>query len=151
MMILFLKEYKNCQKEENAMMHSEIKEEVWQTIKTINHLWSEEKNAEALRYYFHRDMVLIIPQNREIIEGVEAIISSYKNYLQAIKIHYFKELDPKIQIFGYGNLVVATYYYDMEAEINKQIIKPQGRDMYTFVKENEKWLAVANQFSPFPK
>jgi len=31
-----------------------------------------------------------------------------------------------------------------------QTIKMMGRDMFVFIKENDKWWAVADQFSPCP-
>jgi len=32
-----------------------------------------------------------------------------------------------------------------------KILNLDGRDMFVFVKENGKWWAVANQFSPYPQ
>jgi hypothetical protein len=38
----------------------------------------------------------------------------------------------------------------MSFDMGGQTIKMGGRDMYVFLKENGKWLAVADQFSPYP-
>jgi hypothetical protein len=45
---------------------------------------------------------------------------------------------------------VVTYYFDMSFNMGGQTINLGGRDMFVFVKEGEKWLAVADQFSAYP-
>lgn len=65
------------------------------------------------------------------------------------KVHRWEEIDPKVQI--YGDSAVVTYYFDMTFEMGGQLIEMGGRDMFVFVKENGKWWAVADQFSPYPQ
>lgn len=126
------------------------KEEVWQTIQALNRAWTVENNVDKLRDYFHMDMVAITPTARERIEGRDACIASWKAFTQAAKIHHWKEIDPKVQVYGRGQFAVVTYYFDMSFEMNGHTIKMQGRDMFTFVNEDGKWLVVADQFSPNP-
>jgi ketosteroid isomerase-like protein len=64
-------------------------------------------------------------------------------------VQYLAEIDPKINIFG--NTAVVTYYFEMSFEIDGQPAKTSGRDLFVFLKEGDKWWAVANQFSPYPK
>jgi hypothetical protein len=58
------------------------------------------------------------------------------------------EIDPVIHL--YGNSAVVAYYFDMSFDMGGQAINAGGRDMYFFVKEGGKWLAVAGQGSPYP-
>jgi hypothetical protein len=64
------------------------------------------------------------------------------------KIHSWKQIDPKIQI--YGNTAVVTYYFEISFERGGQKIDFAGRDMYVFIMEGNRWLAVADHFSPNP-
>jgi len=126
----------------------QVKQEVWQTLRALNDAWTKGK-PDGLKKYFHKDMVAITATERERLEGREACFASWNNFVKAAKIHYWKELDPKIQI--YGNTAVVTYYFDMSFDMGGQTVKLGGRDMFVFVKEGEKWWAVADQFSPYPQ
>lgn len=133
------------------MDESKIKEEVWQTIQTLNRLWTVDEKAEELKNYFHRDMVAITCTDRERIEGGDACVKGWKAFAEAAKIHYWKEISPKIQLYGNGKFAVVTYYWDMSYEMNGQSVKADGRDMFVLVNENGKWWVVADQFSPYPQ
>jgi ketosteroid isomerase-like protein len=133
------------------MDQTKIKEEVWITIQKLNRLWTIENNADELKNYFHINMVAISPTDKLRIEGRDACIKAWKNFTQAAKIHYWKEIDPKIEIFGNNNLAVVTYYFDMSFEMSGQTIKMSGRDMFTLVIEDGKWWVVADQFSANPQ
>jgi len=43
-----------------------------------------------------------------------------------------------------------SYYFDMIYDVKGKKTNYKGRDMIVLVKENEKWLIVADQFSPSP-
>lgn len=125
-----------------------VKLEVWQTLRALNDAWTKGK-PDDLKNYFHSDMVAITATERERLEGREACFTSWNNFAKAAKIHDWKELEPRIQI--YGNTAVVTYYFDMSFDMGGQTVKLGGRDMFVFVKENEKWWAVADHFSPYPR
>lgn len=124
-----------------------VKREVWQTLRALNDAWTKGK-PENLKNYFHKNMVAITATQRERLEGWEACFTSWNNFVKAANIHDWKELEPRIQI--YGDTAVVTYYFDMSFQMGGQTVKLGGRDMFVFVKENEKWWAVADQFSPYP-
>ncbi len=134
------------------MQHISIdktKQEIWQTIQSLNRAWTTGK-CNDLREYFYEDMVAITPVDRERREGRQACIDGWAGFVAATtKIHYWKEIDPKIQL--YGNSAVVTYYFDMSYDMGGQTIHSEGRDMLVMVKENGRWWAVADQFSMFPK
>jgi hypothetical protein len=132
------------------MEQSKTKEEVWQTVQAMNRLWAVEGKTEELKEYFHEDMVAITPTDRERREGRDACIAGWKAFVDAAKIHYIKEIDPKIQLYGDGNFAVVTYYYDMSVEMGGQVFNLGGRDMFALVKEGERWMVVADQFSSYP-
>jgi len=128
---------------------SKIQEEVWQTIQTLNRLWTDQNNAGELVNYFHKDMVAITPTNRNRIEGRDACVAAWKAFSDSAKIHYWKVIDPKIQVYD-EKFTVVTYYFDMSFDMGGQTIKLGGRDMFSLVNEDGKWLVIANQFSPYP-
>ena len=119
-------------------------------IQEMNRKWTIEKKANELRNYFHEDMVAITATDQKRIEGREACVASWKNFSENAAIHFWKELEPKIQVYGGGAFAVVTYYFDMSFDMGGQTINMKGRDMFSLVNENGKWLVVADQFSQFP-
>ncbi|MBF0540020.1 MAG: hypothetical protein HQK91_01035 [Nitrospirae bacterium] len=100
------------------MDQTNIKLQVWTTIQNLNRLWTVENNADELKNYFHKNMVAISPTDKLRLEGRDACVASWKNFTQISKINYWKEIDPKIEIFGDNNLAIVTYYFDMSFEIS---------------------------------
>lgn len=132
------------------MESSKIKQEVWKTIQELNRAWAVDRNPDKLKNYFHRDMVAITPTDRKRVEGRDACVTGWKKFAESTKIHYWKEKDPKVQIYGKGEFAIVTYYWDMSYEMSGQTIKAGGRDMFSLVKEKGKWWVVADQFSTYP-
>lgn len=122
--------------------------EVWETLRKLNDAWTKS-DGKDLASFFHKDMVAITPTDRKRREGREDCIAGWVDFLSMAKVHRWKEIDPKIQV--YGNSAVATYYFDMAFEMGGEMFEMGGRDMFVFVKEDGRWWAVADQFSPYPQ
>jgi len=131
----------------NIEFKDRIEQEVWETVRKLNDCWTKSDGKELV-HYFHESMVAITPVDRLRREGKQNCIDGWVGFAASTKILYWKEIDPQIHI--YGNTAVVTYYFDMAFEMNGKTIKSDGRDMFVFVKENGKWWAVADQFSPYP-
>lgn len=133
------------------MDQQKIRGEVWATIQAMNRLWTVENRPGDLANYFHKDMVAIAATEPKRIEGREACVAAWKSFSQAAKIHYWKEIDPKIDLYGNGAFAIVTYYFDMSFDMGGATINMAGRDMFSLVNENGKWWIVADQFSPNPR
>ncbi len=124
-----------------------VAREVWTTLRAINDAWTKG-NPDDLVNHFHPNMVAIAATERQRLDGGPACIASWKRFANAARIHRWEERDPIIHL--YGESAVVAYYFDMSFEMGGQTIEMGGRDMFFFVKENGRWLAVADQFSPYP-
>ncbi|MCX5815122.1 MAG: nuclear transport factor 2 family protein [Proteobacteria bacterium] len=125
-----------------------IEREVWETLRKLNDAWTKG-DGKDLENFFHKDMVAITPTDRNRREGRDDCVAGWVGFLSMAKVHRWEEIDPKIQV--YGDSAVVTYYFDMAFEAGGQMIEMSGRDMFIFVKEDGKWWAVADQFSPYPQ
>jgi hypothetical protein len=124
---------------------------VWETVRALNRTWTVDRDPEGLRRFFHREMVVIDPVHPERVEGQDAVVTAYGEFLRTVPvIHYWRERDPKVQLYGNGQFAVVTYYYDMSYDMDGRAVTTSGRDMYTLVREGGRWWAVADQFSPRP-
>jgi hypothetical protein len=125
----------------------DIKQEVWRTVRELNDSWTKGDGSSLIQY-FHSRMVAITPMTRERIVGRDACVAGWMEFAKTAKIHYWRVVDPRIELFG--NTAVVTYYYDMSFDMHGQTITTGGRDMLTLVKEDGKWWLVADQFSSNP-
>jgi hypothetical protein len=132
------------------MENNTVKQEVWQTILMMNKLWTVDNKAEELVNYFHENMVAITPTDKFRREGKTACVAGWEGFTNVAKINYWKEIDPKIDIYGNGLFAIVTYRFEMSYEMNGTTVEMSGRDMFSLVKENNKWWIVADQFSPMP-
>ncbi len=124
-----------------------VKQEVWETLRALNDAWTKGDPADLNRY-FHENMVAITATDRERLQGRDACVQGWSNFARAATIHHWKELSPRIDI--YGDTAVVTYYFDMSFTMGGQTINLGGRDMFVFAKEKGAWRAVADQFSAYP-
>jgi hypothetical protein len=124
-----------------------VKQEIWTTLRALNDCWTKG-NPDELVNFFHRNMVAITPNNPKRVDGGSECVAGWKGFAKAAHIQRWEEIDPVIHV--YGNAAVVVYYYDMSFEMKGPAIHLSGRDMFFFVKEDEKWWVVADQFSSTP-
>lgn len=124
-----------------------VKQEIWSTVRAMNDAWTKG-NPDDLSKFFHQNMVAITATDRNRLDGGAACIAAWKRFCDAARIHRWEEIDPTIEV--YGSSAVVAYYFDMSFDMGGQTINMGGRDMFFFVKEGERWWAVADQFSPYP-
>jgi ketosteroid isomerase-like protein len=124
-----------------------IKQEIWATVRAMNDAWTKGDPDELSRF-FHRDMVAVTPTDRRRLEGGAACIAGWKGFCDAARIHRWEEIDPVIKVFG--DSAVVAYYFDMSFDMGGKTLHSSGRDLFFFVREGERWWAVADQFSPYP-
>ncbi len=124
-----------------------VKQEIWATLRALNDAWTQGLPDDLARY-FHRDMIAITATDRHRLDGSAACIAAWKKFADAARIHHWREIDPVVHV--YGNSAVVAYDFDMAFDLGGQAVHLGGRDMFFFVKEEGRWLAVADQFSPYP-
>lgn len=132
----------------SAILDDPVKQEIWATLRALNDAWTTGA-PDDLQEYFHENMVAVTATDRARRLGRDACIAGWKAFAQAATIHYWRELDPDIRV--YGDAAVVSYYYEMSFEMSGQTINTGGRDLFFFVRENGRWWAVADQFSAYPE
>lgn len=123
------------------------KREVWAAVRAMNDAWTGG-HPEALSGFFHRDMVAVTPTDRHRLDGGAACIAAWKAFCDATRILRWEEIDPVIHV--YGDAAVVAYDFAISYEQNGRTIDLGGRNLFFLVRENGRWWAVADQFSPYP-
>ena len=122
-------------------------QQLWQTLRALNDAWTCG-HPDDLIDYFHPDMVAVTPVARERLEGAAACIAGWKGFAEAAEIHHWRERNVKIQV--YDDAAVASYEFDIAYSMGGRRFETGGRDLFFFVRENGRWWAVADQYSPYP-
>ena len=128
----------------------EKSKEILDFIAQMNHLWTFESKASDLKKYFHPNMIAIVPNIRDRIIGSAACVKGWSDFSQNFKTTKWLEKDHIVNFYCNNTVAVASYDFEMSFEGNGQKISMEGRDMFTLVKENGKWLVVSDQFSQRP-
>ena len=124
--------------------------EIITTIRNMNRAWTESWNEEEFRSYIHPDAVAIVPTASGRLEGKEAYVAGWRNFAAAAKVLGWKENGHLVQVYASGACAVVTYLFSITFETGGQVQAMKGRDMFFLVKEGERWLVAADQFSPEP-
>ena len=124
-----------------------VEQEIWATIRALNDTWTRG-NPDALAKFFHPHMIAVTPVDRLRREGAAACIAGWKGFAEAARIHCWREIDPLIRV--YGDAAIVSYYYEIDFEMDGRRQTHGGRDLFFLVRENGRWLSVADQFSPYP-
>ena len=124
--------------------------EVIDAVREMNRLWTETWDDEGFSRFIHNDAVAIAPTTPGRLEGRDAYVAGWKGFVQAAKIHEWKESGHRVHLFCRGSCAVLTYFFSIRFSANGQEVVMKGRDMFTLVKQRGRWLVVADQFSPEP-
>ena len=132
------------------MDEAALTREIISTIRNMNRAWTESWNEEEFRSYIHPDAVAIVPAASGRLEGKEAYVAGWRNFAAVAKVLGWKETDHLVQVYASGACAVVTYLFSITFETGGQVQAMKGRDMFFLVKEGERWLVAADQFSPEP-
>ncbi len=130
------------------LMNDADKQAVWETLKTINRLWSQDNRPEALVDYFHEQMIAVCGGESTIRSGGRACLEEWTWFSREAENIQFIEHEPHIELFCGGTVAVAAYYFDCTYTMKGKSVAMKGRDLFTLIKENGKWRVIADHFSP---
>jgi ketosteroid isomerase-like protein len=115
------------------------RQEILELIEQLNDAWVKG-SPEKLSSFFREDMAMVHPDFVNRTEGREACIASYEDFSSQAKVNEFKLGETSIDVFGHT--AVATYSYEISYEMGGEHFKDTGRDLFVFIRENDRWQAV---------
>ena len=115
-------------------------EEIWGLVQRMNDAWAKPGGPEDLASFFREDIVMVHPDFIQRTEGRDACVASYEDFCRQAAIRDFKISNPGIDVFV--NTAIATYSYEIRYEMGGELFNDTGRDIFVFVRENDRWQAV---------
>ncbi len=120
-------------------MESKVSQDVWHVVRELNRAWVEGR-PEDLEEWFHEDMVIVAPDLRTRLDGREACVQSYVEFLDRGSVRGFEEIEPRVDV--YGDTAVVTYRFDVTYEMGGETIRDRGGDVFVFQATPGGWKAV---------
>ena len=125
--------------------------EIEAMLRAMNRCWTETWNEKAFRQYIHPDAVAIAPSTPGRLEGRDAYVAGWRDFVHATTIRRWNETGHHIHIYAGRQCAVATYFFTITFALGGHEQTMNGRDMFFLVRENGQWLVAADQFSPEPQ
>lgn len=76
-------------------------------------------------------MIAVTPVDRHRVAGGAACVTGWKGFAEQARIHFWREIDPVVNVFG--DAAVVAYDFDMAFEMGGQEVTMGGRDLFFFV------------------
>jgi len=89
--------------------------EIWDLIRRSNRAWLAGA-AHEVANLFDDEAVVVAPGLQGRLQGREAIVRSYEDYVHHARTHSFEELEHEIDVFG--DLAVAAYRFTVHYTLN---------------------------------
>ncbi len=113
--------------------------EILELIERLNDTWVKG-SPEQLASFFREDIAMVNPDFTNRTEGREACVASYVDFCSQAKINDFTLGETSIDVFGHT--AIATYTYEIGYEMGGEQFSDSGRDLFVFIRENDRWQAV---------
>ncbi len=130
-------------------LESDDQRAVWRAVEAINAAWTANSAAElpvALGNAFREDMVIVAPGFVQRLEGRDACVRSYVDFVDRAEIHDFDVADAAVDVLG--DTAVATYRYDIAFTLEGERYDEAGRDLFVFARDGDRWRAAWRTMLP---
>ncbi|NJL29475.1 MAG: nuclear transport factor 2 family protein [Thermoanaerobaculia bacterium] len=113
--------------------------EVERVVLDLNQAWLEGR-VDDLPAFFHEDVVMQLPRAGGRVEGREAMVESYRQFIEAADIHTFEIA--KLQVDVFEGTAVASLEFAITYELGDTIYEETGTDLTVLSLGEEGWQVV---------
>src|ERR1700682_2586712 len=94
---------------------TEEQRDIWELIRRSNRAWISGATHEVANL-FDEAAVVVAPGLQQRVEGRDAIVRSYEDYVHHARTHSFEELEHSVDVFG--DTAVVTYRFAVRYTLN---------------------------------
>lgn len=116
-----------------------VTDAIRETIRAINAAWREGR-VDDLGQYFHPSIAFVTPGFGQTVEGRDACVESYRQFLATARIDDYREDEPTLHVAG--TTAVAHFHWAMTYGYEGRTWRETGRDLLVFTLVEGTWLAV---------
>ncbi len=109
------------------------------TLSELNCAW-RERRFEELGRFFDPHIVMKGPALKELVQGRDALVQSYADFMAQSKIIDYSESGHSTH--AWGDTGAVTYDWTMTYEQKRETKRDSGQDMFIFVRRDLQWIAI---------
>ena len=116
------------------------REELRRVLAAISAAW-QGRRYDSLAQIFADNMVFALPASSTRLEGAQAIVDSYREFMDRVTLTEYREEDPRIDIWR--DTAVATFRWEMAWLAGNVPNREAGYDVFVFRRDpGASWRAV---------
>lgn len=119
-------------------MESQVKE-IEKLITQLNDAWLNDR-VENMDRFFHKQVVMIQPGTNERVTGREAMIESYREFVESSEVSEFRIKDLMIDLFE--TTAAALYTFRIKYRVETTNYDESGTEILVFHKHGESWKII---------
>lgn len=115
--------------------------EVWELVRRSNRAWMAGAVHEVGEL-FDEKAVVVAPGLQGRVEGREAVVRSYEEYVHHARTHSFEELEHSIDVFG--DVSVVAYRFAVRYTLNGEDVErdESGQEVLVLRQVGGAWKAI---------
>jgi uncharacterized protein (TIGR02246 family) len=119
-------------------MNTNAADDVRAALGCISAAW-QERRYDDLAQFFAEDMVFALPGLSGRLEGREAIVESYREFMDRITLTFYKEDSPAVEVWG--DAAIAVFRWEMKWLAGGVANHETGHDVFAFRRSDGAWKA----------
>lgn len=108
-------------------------------IEGLNDCWLNDK-LENMEMFFHKQVVLLQPGTNKKVIGREAMIESYRDFVESSEVSDFRTKDLTIDVFE--DTAIVFYTFRIKYRVETTNYDEDGSEILILHRHNERWLIV---------
>jgi hypothetical protein len=115
------------------------RDEVAAALRRISVAWTSAQ-PERMEDDLDAGAVFVQPGLEDRLEGRDAVIASYREFMESSLVHDYEEHDLRIDVVGTAAVATFGFRIDWESEGERHI--DRGHDLFVFARSDDRWMAV---------
>lgn len=108
-------------------------------IERLNDCWLNDK-LENLDMFFHKQVVMLQPGTNKKVIGREAMIESYRDFIETSEVSDFRINDMAIDVFE--DTAVVFYTFRIHYHVETTSYDESGSEILVLHNHNDRWIIV---------
>ncbi len=131
----------------SGLLATQAQQDMWKTLQEINMAWAQGR-LDDLRQYFHKDMVIVAPGFQQRVNGQDACIKTFEEFVNQASNIAYEETPLAVDVCG--DTAVVAYEYEVRYDMKGESHRETGQDIFIFAREGQHWLAIWRTMFPAP-
>ncbi len=121
------------------MVFGDMAEDLIAFVEGMDRCWMEQR-FEDLSAYIAPDVIMVSPGGKQRMEGINAAVESYREFMARCKVHRFRTYDHVVT--ERGAAAVVEYDWEMSWHDQGADHDTKGREVLTLSRRESGWRVV---------